>query len=168
MNKKVNISAVSSELSDFKRSIPDDVLMQAKEKYMAHESVSQIARDLEVNRTTLQYYVRKDWKPERDLISKDIVSSLNSGRLSDLLKTKDLTMSIVNKALKSVLQRSEPPSTKEALDAFKLYQGVDELAVKAKEEAENEIDEDAIDLEVVDPFAMIEEGDLDEDDKIEE
>lgn len=146
------------ELKQHKRSLTDETLHRAKELYMGFESVSQIARILDVNRTTIQYYVRKSWKDERDLLSSEFISSITSSRASDLVSIQGSAIKTLKKCLLNMANRAEPPSTKEALDAVKILESMDKLARANPDEyngyeglQENEL----VDLEVVDPFSAI-------------
>jgi len=170
---KIKAESVELSLSDYKRSIPDDVLLRAKQLYMGFESVSEIARILEINRTTLQYYVRKDWKDERNLLSSEFISSITSSRAAELASIQGSSIKILKRSLMHIANRSEPPSTKEGLDAMKILEGMDKLAKANPSEYtafEGNMDDEVLDLEVVDPFAALEEGEIDEnqDDKTEE
>jgi len=147
------------ELKQHKRSIPDELLVRAKDLYMGFESVSEIARMLEVNRTTLQYYVRKSWKEERDLLSSEFISSITSSRASDLASIQSSSIKILKKSLLNMANRAEPPSSKEALDAVKILESMDKLAKANPDEYPSHGehgDVETIDLDIVDPFSSLE------------
>lgn len=159
--KKTELKAVPLNLKQHKRSISDDLLHRAKQLYMGFESVSEIARTLEVNRTTLQYYVRKSWKEERDLLSSEFISSITSSRAEELASIQGSSIKILKRSLMHMANRPEPPSTKEALDAMKILESMDKLAKSNPDEYasfEGNIDDETIDLEVVDPFQALKEN----------
>lgn len=170
-NKKTELKAQSVELNlaQYKRSLSDDTLLRAKQLYMGFESVTEIAKILEVNRTTIQYYVRKAWKEERDVLSSEFISSITSSRAEELASIQGSSLKILKRSLLYLSNRKMPPSTKEALDAVKILESMDKLAKASPEEYktyQGNIDDEVIDMEVIDPFSPmatdIEEGDLDE------
>lgn len=163
--KKLEIKAVELDLKQHKRSIPEETLLEAKRLYMAFKPISQIARDLEVNRTTIQYYVRKGWKDERDLASSEFISSMASRRAGDLEGIEKNSIKVLARCINHLAKREIPPSTKEGLDALKILQGIDELAKANPEDYQaftGDADDEIIDMEVVDPFSAIGEEDDEE------
>lgn len=152
-------------LKQFKRSLTDQDLQTAKDLYMGFESVSEIARILNVNRTTLQYYVKKSWKAERDMLSSEFISSITSSRAADLASIQGSAIKTLKRCFLNLANRPEPPSTKEATDAMKILENMDRLAKASPDEYpgfEGLNDQDVPELEVVDPFAAINKKDSDD------
>ena len=159
------MSDVKLELKQHKRSMTDEQLHRAKELYMGFESVSEIARILEVNRTTVQYYVRKSWKEERDLLSSEFISSITSSRAADLASIQGSAIKTLKRCLMNIANRAEAPSTREAMDAAKILESMDKLAKASPDEYTSYgsvSEEDMVDLEIVDPFSAINQDEEEE------
>lgn len=154
MSKKTSL-----KLEHRKRSIPDETLERAKAMYMDFLTVSEIARELNVNRTTIQYYVKEYWKDERNIAASDFLSDMAKGRATELSRIQRSSLAVIRRSLSAIAHRAEPPTTKEALDASKILENMDKLAKADPSEYGYKPEDDALELDVIDPFAV--EGDTD-------
>jgi len=157
--------SIKKDLKQHKRSIPDDLLYRAKQMYMDFESVTEIARVLDIKRTSLQYYVKQYWKQERSLASSEIISTFASARAKELASIQDSSLKVVDRCLRNLANRAEPPSTKEGVDAMKILTEMDKLAKENPDKYsgyQDESNEDTIDLEVVDPFSVVSDNEEEE------
>lgn len=154
-------SKVKLNLPKLKRTVPDDLLLRAKQLYMGFKPVSEISRELGIKRTTLQYYCSHWWKKERDLISSEFIASITSSRAEELAAIQGSAIQALRRCLADIATRSVPPTTKEALDAAKILESMDKLAKASpdeyksvsKEDYHLESQEEIREVEELDPFS---------------
>lgn len=147
-----------SKLKKRKRSVSDDTLEVCRVMYMEHTPLSQIAREMNVPRSTLQYYENSMWRSERELVSSELLSTISSKRLHSLHELNGGGVKILSRAVQNLVTRKDPPSTREAMDIVKIMEVLDKLASYAdnKDSGGEVLPADFID--VTDPFE-IEESD---------
>lgn len=69
------------------KKITDLQLKKAKAFYMNYMPISEIASRVEAKRTSLQYYVDKEWRSERVLRSTEIAANFSEAKLSMMNST---------------------------------------------------------------------------------
>ena len=111
-----------------KRLTPSD-LKQAKQLYMNHVPVAEIARRFDVARQSINRYVLGDggWKEERDLMSAELVQNLAESRRPDFAKMTGSTITVLKRALQDLAHRDEPPTILEAKGAAQILETLDKI-----------------------------------------
>jgi predicted HTH domain antitoxin len=110
-----------------KKNIPEQTIKLAKARYMGHEPLSKIAKELEVPRSSLQYYVNLEWKHERELAENEVISAFADSRISVLNKISKHSADIILKSLESLKNRDKPPSVIEARAAVTIFESLDKI-----------------------------------------
>jgi len=110
-----------------KKNIPEQTLKLAKTRYMGHEPLSKICKDLEVPRSSLQYYVNLEWKHERELAENEVISAFADSRVSVLNKISKHSADIILKSLESLSKREKPPTVIEARAAVTIFESLDKI-----------------------------------------
>lgn len=132
------------------KKLSKEELERAKTLYFSGMSISKIALELDCNRTTLQYYVAKEWRQEADLRSAELLSKVSNSHVSTIASmTKNAILS-VDRAMAHMVNRDAPPSTKEALDMVTILERLQKISDAYKKDDVEEIDED----DYVDPFSV--------------
>ena len=111
---------------DVKR-VDKELLAQAKERYMNYESGASIANDLGINRLTLQNYITKDWKVEREVTKSEMFADLAKSKRSAFAKITESALTILAKSLEHMAKSSEAPTTKEARDVAAIMESLDKI-----------------------------------------
>lgn len=152
-----------------KSKIDPKLLDQAKERYLNDEPVASIARDLGINRLTLQNYVNKSWKEEKSLMAAELFQELASSKKSQFLKMTQSAIKVLTRALEDISKRDNPPSIKEAKDVSSILDALDKITRldenKPTEITANEKPITVIELKEklkVDPFLEIEDAEYTE------
>jgi len=79
---------------------------QGKALYLEGKTLSEISKATGVNRNTLKYYVKKDWKPERDAMESELVSAMSQNRRIDLVEITSYGLTFLKNTLKKLTQES--------------------------------------------------------------
>lgn len=143
----------TKSLPSVQRSIPEYKLDQAKTLYMDYVPVTKIAKQLDIPRTSLNHYIYTYWKPERDIAASDFVSDVAKARIEQLSGIQQSSLKVMRRCLDAITHRAEPPTTKEAVDAMKILEKMDILAKGNPDDYGYKPEDDALELEIVDPFA---------------
>lgn len=112
---------------DHRRTITDSQLEVAKERYLNYESIAQIAKDLGINRISLQNYVNKGWRSERDLLRAELFQDLSSSKKASFVKLTQGALQVLARAMDTLAKRSEPPTMREAKDAASVMEALDKI-----------------------------------------
>ena len=109
------------------KDLDDDTKNKMKLKYMSYESIAKIAREFNVNRTTLQYQVNTYWMVERDQAKADLYNEFNDTKKLNSTRMQNSAISIMVKALEALDQREFPPTMQEARQAKEIFETVDKI-----------------------------------------
>lgn len=109
------------------RKLTDEDLAWAKAKYMKYETVKDIAAELNVPRSTLQYYVNEKWKKERQLSENEMIADFGSSRIAKLNLIAKHSSDIILKSLENLKNRDKPPTTMEARAAVTIFEALDKI-----------------------------------------
>lgn len=107
--------------------ISPDLLARARIMYMEYKPTSDIAKELEINRTSLQYYVNSKWREERDIIASKNVHEFGTSKKVLLHRMSEASMAIITKSLESLAKRETPPTVQEAHRAAAILETLEKL-----------------------------------------
>lgn len=140
-----------ASLKKRKRKYSDEELEICRQMYMEFTPLSHIAKEMGIPRATLQNYERTLWKPERDSFSREMLSNMSAARRGSISGISNAAMKVMERALEGLAKSKKPPTVREALDAAKVVAELDKLAKLDNEVIE---DDDVIEIDVTDPFAI--------------
>jgi len=147
-----------------KNRIPKDILDKAKQMYMDHHSPKFIASELDLNHHSINYYITNYWREERDTELYDHINALTVKKKSEFLNITEDAICVMQRAIKHLAVRPDPPTIREAESVAKVYQMVDAIGrLDRKEPTEiiaTEKPVTTIELKNMinkDPFAQVEE-----------
>lgn len=126
-----------------------ELLDRAKSLYFAGTPIAEISRETGIKRTTLQYYVTKEWKDESNLRSAELLSKVSNAHSAIIASMTHSAILAVERAMSNMVSRAEPPTTKEAVDMVKILESLQKISdsYKNKEEEPEDFEE------YHDPFA---------------
>jgi 3-oxoacyl-(acyl-carrier-protein) synthase len=113
--------------------IDPEKLNRAKELYFQYTPVTQIAKETGIKRSSVQYHVMRRWKQERLMAKQDLMSALIEGKEEQLSRITDYSVKALEKALKAIAVRPEPPSVVEARNIVTILDKVDQIVTKDRE-----------------------------------
>lgn len=119
-------------------SVDPRALQKAKELYFQYYPVVQIAKDTGIKRSTVQYHVNARWKEERNIAKQDLLLALFEGKEESLTKITDFSIRALEKAVKEVATRAEPPSMAEARSIVTVLEKIDQILTKDRENSSTE------------------------------
>lgn len=119
-------------------SVCPKALQRAKELYFQYTPVTQIAKETGIKRSSVQYHVMKRWKQERLFAKQDLMSALIEGKEEQLSKITDYSVRALEKALRAIAVRQEPPSVTEARNIVTILEKVDQIVTKDRENDKKE------------------------------
>jgi uncharacterized protein (UPF0147 family) len=143
-------------MNNKRNKVDDEVLGKAKLLYFANEPVLKIAKDLNVPRSTLIYYINKDWREEKSLRATQMLESVSSLHLTTIQSMTKNALIAASKAVEHLSKRNEPPTSKEMVDCITVIQKLSEISdrFKSEEEREKENRTSAREVASVDPFGQ--------------
>lgn len=77
----------------------EEELARAKELYMEYIPVVEIARRLKLGRSSLQYYVNKTWRAEREIFSTSLLSEIADNKRAQITQVAATSIDLIIKAL---------------------------------------------------------------------
>lgn len=99
----------------------------AKEMYLAYDSVTDIAQKYNVLRTSISYHANTYWKKDRDLLRADLFASFSELKRATFTKMSESAIKVMTKALQHVADREEPPTMREAKDVSVILEALDKI-----------------------------------------
>ena len=99
---------------------------KARNDYLCYQPVSKIAKNLGVNRTTLDHHARK-WHTERELLRSELFANFAAGKQTEFVGLSESSLSILKKGLDYLNNRTEPPSVKEMGQIAKIFETLDKI-----------------------------------------
>lgn len=125
--------------------IPSVDLERARSLYLSGMSIKQISELTNIKRTTLQYYVKKDWKTERELRETELLAKVSTSHSQMIANMTKHTIIALERAMVNLSQREEPPTSKEAMDMASVLEKIQKISDAYKKDEEPEDEEDYID-----------------------
>lgn len=137
--------------NDKRQPVSTELLDRARGLYMAYEPVTAISKDLEIPRSTLNYWIKKQWREQRQLAGNKALETVSSLHMSTIQQmTKDLI--IVASRAASELSRSNELTLKDAEIAVKIIENIQGISDRFKAEEEKNKPKDVV--QYVDPFSQ--------------
>lgn len=104
-------------------------LTKAKNLYMLYNSVSEVAKQTKLARSTVTYHVKKDdgWEFERNLLRAELLNKVQASRSADFAAMTSSTINVLKRALATLEAREEPPSVSEAKGAASILDILDKI-----------------------------------------
>lgn len=136
--------------NDKREPVSSELLKKAQDLYMAYEPVTSIAKDLAVPRSTLNYWISKQWREQRQLAGSkalETISSLHSSTIQQI--TKDLIITASRAAADA--KNSNELTLEDAERAMKIINNMQGISDRLKIEEEKNQIKSAV--AYVDPFA---------------
>ena len=99
----------------------------AKSRFMEYDNIKDIAKDLNVPRTTLNYHANTYWSPEREMLKAELYTKFSSTKRTNFIKMSQSAMKIITKSLDNLVNRNEAPTTREAKDAVTILESLDKI-----------------------------------------
>jgi epoxyqueuosine reductase QueG len=132
--------AKSSNLVRGKETFSQEILEEAKELFMTNMGITEIARHLNIPRTTLQYYQNKSkWKEEREQLHIEEFSEFMNTRQSDVTHITRDALSVMKRGLNYLNQRTAPPTIDEVGKAAKAMETLAKISRDTKKEDPQEL-----------------------------
>jgi len=110
-------------------------IISAKNLYMEYMSLRKIAAHVNCSVGAIQYYIKKEWADERDLIRLDNERDLQSAKKAQFNSIEETTIFILTKALKDLATRDRAPTMNEAKQASEIMNILDKITRLDKGEA---------------------------------
>jgi len=145
--------------------IDPKVLESAKERYMNYENTAGIARSLGVAKSTLQGYVNKEWRAERELTKSEMFEDVAKFKKVQFVKLTENTIIILSRALENLVQNKQNITMREARDVASIMESLDKITRLDDNKPTDIIREEKVTTSIslqerlkADPF-VIDEGD---------
>ncbi len=118
---------------------PDETREQAKQLYMAHVPLNDIASQLKVPTATLsQWRSRDGWLAERETADESLAADIVSSRKLTLARIAKASIDQIDRTIKHIAERAEPATVAEAEKLSVLVSNLDRVArLDNKEATEN-------------------------------
>lgn len=107
--------------------IDQTTLEQAKDRYMKYESIAALAKEYNLPRTTLQNYVNKEWKAERELIRAELFEDVSRAKKVQFVKLTENAITILSRSLENLVKNKVDISMKEAKDVASIMESLDKI-----------------------------------------
>jgi len=146
-------------------------LATIKQLYMEYKSISSIAREFGVQRSTINWHINSNgWKAERKLNESEIFAAFDDGKKVDFVKMTQSATMIMARSLEELATRHEPPTINEATRAADILKTLDNILrldegkpTDIVENSDKPMDNKELKKKLkADPFSNIEEDDDDE------
>jgi len=143
-------------------------LATIKRMYMEYKSISAIAREFDVQRSTINWHINSNgWKAERKLSENEIFAAFDDGKKVDFVKMTQSATMIMARSLEELATRHEPPTINEATRAADILKTLDNILrldegkpTDIVENSDKPMDDKELKKKLkADPFSNIEEDD---------
>jgi len=104
-------------------------LNKAKKLYLEYNTVSSVAKDTGISRSSLQHHIKKDggWEYERNINRADLLSKVSAARASEFADMTNYTIISLKRAVKSLAERTDPPTVQEAKGVASILEALDKM-----------------------------------------
>lgn len=99
----------------------------AKKEYMRYRTVSEIAREMGVNRTTVQHHVNESWKSERTLRRNELAAEFSESKAAIMNHTFSSSFKGVKSWVDKVTDPSYDMKPHEAKTLLSIIEGMDKI-----------------------------------------
>lgn len=121
------------------KALADSKLEDAKELFMQNMGVTDIAKHLNIPRTTLQYHQNKDgWKEEREQLHMEQFTDYMSTKQSDVTHIAKDALMVMRRGLSYLAQRTAPPTIDEVTKASRAMETLSKISQGNKKETPSE------------------------------
>jgi predicted DNA-binding protein YlxM (UPF0122 family) len=108
--------------------LTDEQREWAKNQYLVeHMSITDIAKKLDVGRTSVSYYANKYWKKELDMMKAELFARFTSTKRMHFTKMSESSIKIIARSLEALANRDNPPSVMEAAKATQILESLDKI-----------------------------------------
>jgi len=119
---------------------PKDVLETAKSMFLDNIPVTEISKEMSIPRATIQYYVKKYWRSERDMKNSRLLKDISRGRIEDLNIMQGTALKVLNRTLSALANRHKEPSTQEAMHVTKILETIHKIVTSEEARESKPID----------------------------
>jgi hypothetical protein len=112
---------------DQKEFIDKDKLAAAKERYLKYEPVAVIAKDMGIARTSLQNWVNREWKAERELARAELFEDVAKVKKVQFVKLTENAITVLSRALETLAKSQDNITMKEARDVAAIMESLDKI-----------------------------------------
>ena len=109
------------------KKLDPNIVEKAKELYMDYIPVIQIANKLNTSRTSIQNYVNKEWKAERELNRSELFQELSKAKKAHFMTLTQSAITVLSRALKNMANQEAEPTMKEARDVASVMEALDKI-----------------------------------------
>jgi hypothetical protein len=102
-------------------------LSHAKRMFMNYESITQIAKSMEVARSSIQYHVKNSWDAEREMNKAELFHQLASTKKVHFTNISDAALKIMTRAIEDTANRSGEITLREAQTAAAILETIDKI-----------------------------------------
>jgi hypothetical protein len=89
--------------------------------------VSKIAEKYDLPRTSLDYHVKQKWHVEREMLRSELFANYAAGKQTEFVGISTSSLTILERGLDFLKNRSEPPSVKEMTQVAKIFETLDKI-----------------------------------------
>lgn len=111
-----------------KKKLTKNQLMTIKNLFMEYKSISAIAREFNVARSTITHHINSNgWTAERKLRESELLSSFTDAKKIDFINMTQAAAAIMSRSLQNLATRAEPPTINEATRAADILKTLDNI-----------------------------------------
>ena len=107
--------------------LPATTQTSIRNDYLSYVPVSQIAEKYDIPRTSLDYHVKQRWFTEREMLRSELFATFAAGKQTEFVGISSKSLTILEKGLKYLAERSEPPTVKEMAQVSKIFESMDKI-----------------------------------------
>lgn len=96
---------------------------------MAYSSATEVAKQLNVPRSSINYHIKKEdgWEFERNLCRAELLSKVSNAKSSDFATINSDLVTILKRSISTLAKREEPPTVNEAKSAAAILDVLDKI-----------------------------------------
>ena len=98
-----------------------------RNKYLSYETVSSIAIQYDIPRTSLDYHVKQRWHQERELLRSELFATYAAGKQTDFVGLSNSSLHILKRGMEYLTEREEPPTVREMSHVAKIFETLDKI-----------------------------------------
>lgn len=102
-------------------------LARARKLYLEYKSVSEIAREVELPRSTLNHHIKRHWDHERKMCKAELFDALVDSKKVDFGKMTQASITVMTRALQDLATRDRSPNVHEAKKACEILDLLDKI-----------------------------------------
>jgi hypothetical protein len=125
--KKKAKKKVAKKVSKSFTDLPATTQQLIRNDYLSYKTISEISAKYDIPRTSLDYHVKKNWFQERELLRSELFASFAAGKQTEFVSLSSKSLTILEKGLGFLANRTEPPSVKEMGQVAKIFESLDKI-----------------------------------------